>query len=78
MTNEFIEELFYKQIKELTKRTADSFDVQHSDSWFWGEKMIVEEKTDVYYPETIAMIVLEHNLIEPEEHQEFLRYVRGF
>lgn len=34
MTNEFIEELFYKQIKELTKRTADSFDVQHSDSWF--------------------------------------------
>lgn len=30
----FIEQLFYRQIKDLTLRTrADAFDLQHSDAW---------------------------------------------
>ncbi len=33
MTTEFIEDLFYKQVKSLTMKTADTFDLQHSDAW---------------------------------------------
>lgn len=34
MTTDFIEKLFYKQIKDLTRRTTmDTFDIQHSDAW---------------------------------------------
>jgi len=33
MSTEMIEDLFYKQIRDLTKRTVDSFDIQHSDAW---------------------------------------------
>jgi len=33
MSTEFIEELFYKQISNLTKKTTNSFDMQHSDAW---------------------------------------------
>lgn len=29
----FIEELFYKQIRNLTHKNIDSFEVQHSDVW---------------------------------------------
>lgn len=28
-----IKDLFYKQIRDLTMRTADSFDYQFSDRW---------------------------------------------
>jgi len=34
MSTEYIENLFYKQISALTKKTMDSFDVQFSDRWF--------------------------------------------
>jgi len=33
MTTEFIENLFYKQVKNLTMKTMDTFDMQHSDAW---------------------------------------------
>lgn len=76
MSTEFIENLFYKQIKDMTKKTADSFDLQHSDAWLWGEIMI-EEKEYNYYPEQIARIVLQHELIMPDEARDFASFVRG-
>lgn len=33
LSNETIKELFYKQIRNLTLRTIDSFDFQFSDKW---------------------------------------------
>jgi len=32
MSTEQIEQLFYNQIRYLTKKTVESFDVQHSDA----------------------------------------------
>ncbi len=41
--------------------------------------MIAEEKSSEYdyYPEAIARIVIQHELISPEEEREFVQYVRG-
>lgn len=33
MSTDYIEQLFYNQIKNLTRKTVDSFDLQHSDAW---------------------------------------------
>jgi hypothetical protein len=33
MSTEMIEDLFYQQIRMMTKKTADSFELQHSDAW---------------------------------------------
>jgi hypothetical protein len=33
LSNDTIQQLFYKQIKNLTQRTTDSFEIQFSDRW---------------------------------------------
>jgi|TARA_B100000315_G_C14342844_1_gene480400 hypothetical protein len=42
------------------------------------KKMIAEEKSYDYYPETLAKIMLAHNLITPNEKEELTNYIRGF
>jgi len=37
-----------------------------------------EEKGYDYYPETIARVILEHELILPDEKNDFIRFVRGY
>jgi hypothetical protein len=36
------------------------------------------ETENRYYPERIASIVVEHELILPADKEEFIRYVRGW
>lgn len=33
LSNKTIKELFYSQVKNMTKRTCDTFDLQFSDAW---------------------------------------------
>ena len=47
------------------------------DGYKGDVKMIAEEQTYDYYPEKITTIILEHNLIEPDQQQDFIKYLRG-
>jgi len=50
-----IQQLFYKQINTLTRKTAElndpikTFDLQFSDAWMWGEKMTYKFKKTKHY-----------------------------
>lgn len=47
MDTKFIEQLFYKQIKDLTLKTAEqSYDYQFSDGWINNERSHMNEKED--------------------------------
>lgn len=40
--------------------------------------METEDKLYSFYPEKIARIVVEHNLIMPNEEKDFTAFIRGY
>ncbi|MFH1590118.1 MAG: hypothetical protein ABIB43_06135 [archaeon] len=40
--------------------------------------MIAEEQSYDYYPEKVARVMMEHDMIFPSEEKSFARFIRGY